>query len=63
MRSCSQYIISQNFLELTENRTPLSPVFLDFRDPLWPEFFGNLAVGPTFYPLQDGQQRFLKFDP
>ena len=43
-------------------------MFLDFRDTLWPEIFENLAVGLSFYIiyvefLQNGQQRFFKFDP
>ena len=43
--------------------TPLSAVSLGLWDPLWPEIFENLAVGLTFYALQNGQQLFLKFDP
>ena len=42
---------------------PLSAVILGLRDPLWPEIFETLAVGLTFYALQNGQQFFLKFDP
>ena len=42
---------------------PLSAVFLYFCHPLWPEIFKNLAVSLTLYALQNGQQRFLKFDP
>ena len=52
-----------NFFAQNDVMIPLSAVFLGLRDPLWPEISENLTIGLIFYVLQNGHQRFVKFDP
>ena len=58
----SRLFCAIKFLKLLNNRHPPISRLLGFLRPLWPEIFENL-VGLTSYALQNGKQRFLKFDP